>query len=189
MVESLHFPRNKNGKSWLVQLATGAKIKFNEMVKSCLMDMNGLRKREYLNIFPLVSYDCLIGMDWLDQNHAILECCNKVLMFLDEKGNLRKVKGNPRTMIIREIYEMQLRKCYRKNCQIFASHMEESCKDKVPKLEDHAILEYFEDEFKKVLGLPPKRDIDFSINMMLGAAPVSKTPYRMSTPEMKELQM
>jgi hypothetical protein len=43
--------------------------------------------------------------------------------------------------------------------------------------------------FKEVPGLPPKRDIYFSINLMPGAAPVSKTPYRMSTPELKELQM
>ena len=42
MVEIFHFPRSKHGKSWLVQLATRAKIKVNEMVKSCLMDMNGL---------------------------------------------------------------------------------------------------------------------------------------------------
>jgi hypothetical protein len=41
MVESLHFPRRKHGKYWLVQLATRAKRKVNEMVKSCLMDMNG----------------------------------------------------------------------------------------------------------------------------------------------------
>jgi hypothetical protein len=34
----------------------------------------------------------------------------------------------------------------------------------------------------------PKRDIDFSINPMLGAAPMSKTTYRMSTLELKELQ-
>jgi predicted aspartyl protease len=77
MVESLHFPRRKHGKSWLVQLATTSKIKFNEMVKSCLMDMNGLNTRAYLNIFPLGSYDCLIGMDWLDQHHAILDCHSK----------------------------------------------------------------------------------------------------------------
>jgi hypothetical protein len=32
MVESLHFPRSKHGKSWLVQLATRAKRKVNEMV-------------------------------------------------------------------------------------------------------------------------------------------------------------
>jgi hypothetical protein len=34
MVESFHLPRSKHGKSWLVQLATGAKRKVNEMVKS-----------------------------------------------------------------------------------------------------------------------------------------------------------
>jgi hypothetical protein len=43
--------------------------------------------------------------------------------------------------------------------------------------------------FKEVPGLPPKRDIDISINLILGAAPMSKTPYRMSTPELKEFQM
>jgi hypothetical protein len=43
--------------------------------------------------------------------------------------------------------------------------------------------------FKEVPRLPPKRDIDFSINLMPGAAPVSKTPYIMSTLELKELQM
>jgi hypothetical protein len=63
MVEILQFPISKHGKSWLVQLATGAKRKFNEMVKSCLMDMNGLNTRVYLNILPLGSYDSLIGMD------------------------------------------------------------------------------------------------------------------------------
>jgi hypothetical protein len=84
---------------------------------------------------------------------------------------------------------MQLKKCYRKGCQIFAAHMEEAPKDKVPNIEDHAVLKYFEDVFKEIPGLPPKRDIDFSINLMPGAAPVSKTPYRMSTPELKELQM
>ena len=56
----------------------------------------------------------------------------------------------------------------------------------MPNLEDYAVLEDFEDVFKEV---PPKRDIYFSINLMPGETPVSKTPYRMSTPEMKELQM
>jgi hypothetical protein len=91
MVESLHLPRNKNGKSWLVQLATGDKRKVNEMVKSCLMDMNGLNTRANLNILPLGSYDYLIGMDWLDQHHAMLDYHNKEFTCLDEEGSLRKV--------------------------------------------------------------------------------------------------
>jgi hypothetical protein len=36
---------------------------------------------------------------------------------------------------------------------------------------------------------PPKRNIDFSINLMPEAAPISKTPYKTSTPESKELQI
>jgi hypothetical protein len=43
--------------------------------------------------------------------------------------------------------------------------------------------------FKEVPGLPPNRDIYFSINLRPGATLVSKTLYRMSTPELKELQM
>jgi hypothetical protein len=74
MVERFHFPRRKHGKSWLVHLATRTKRKVNKMVKSCLMDMNGLNTWADLNIIPLGSYDYLIGMDWLDQHHVILDC-------------------------------------------------------------------------------------------------------------------
>jgi hypothetical protein len=37
--------------------------------------------------------------------------------------------------------------------------------------------------------LPPKREIYFSIDVVPGYALVPKTPYRMSTLELKELQM
>ena len=84
-------------------------------------------------------------------------------------------------MAIREISTMQLKKCYRKGCQIIASHMDETPKDQFSNIEDHAVLTYFGDVFQEVLGLPLKRDIDFYINMMPGTAPMSKTPYRMST--------
>jgi hypothetical protein len=86
-----------------VQLAIEAKRKLNEMVKSCLIDMNGLYTKEDLNILPLGSYDCLISMDWLDPHHALLDCHNKEFTFLDEEGNQRKVQGIPRAVIIREI--------------------------------------------------------------------------------------
>jgi hypothetical protein len=67
--------------------------------------------------------------------------------------------------------------------------MEETRKDKVPNLEYYVLLEEFKYVFKEVQGLPPKRDIDFSINLMPGEAQVSNTPYIMSTLELKELQM
>jgi hypothetical protein len=54
--------RSKHGIFWFVQLATEDKRKVNEMVRSCLMNMNGLSTREDVNILSLGSYDCLIGM-------------------------------------------------------------------------------------------------------------------------------
>jgi hypothetical protein len=62
-------------------------------------------------------------------------------------------------------------------------------KDQVPNLEDYVVLKEFEYVFKEVPGLPPRRDIDFSIDLMPGEAPISKTPYKMSTPELKKFQM
>jgi hypothetical protein len=71
------------------------------MVKSCLMDMNGMNTKADLNILPLGSDACLIGMDWLDQHHTLLDCHNKAFTFFDEEGKLRKVQGIPRVVIIR----------------------------------------------------------------------------------------
>jgi hypothetical protein len=59
----------------------------------------------------------------------------------------------------------------------------------VSNIEYYAVLKEFDDIFKEIPRLPPKRDIDFSINLMFGATPVSKTPYKMSTPELNELKM
>jgi hypothetical protein len=90
VVESLHLSRRKHEKSWLVQLATGTKRKFVELVKSCFVDMKGMSMKVELNILPLGSYDFLIGMDWLDQHDALLDCHNKRFTCLDEEGN-RKI--------------------------------------------------------------------------------------------------
>jgi hypothetical protein len=140
--------RSKLGKYWLVQLAIGAKIRINEMVKDCPMNMNGLTTKENLNIIHLGSYDYLIGMDWLDKHHVVLDCYNKVFTYLDEEGNLKIVQGIPREISIKEISTLQLKRNVRKGCQIYASHMEEVAKDKVPYIEDHLVLKEFEDVFK-----------------------------------------
>jgi hypothetical protein len=68
----------------------------------------------------LGSYDCLIGMDWLDQHHVVLDYYNKAFTCLDEEGNLRAVQGIPRVVTIREVSTLQLKKSYRKGCQVFA---------------------------------------------------------------------
>jgi hypothetical protein len=50
-------------------------------------------------------------------------------------------------------------------------------------------LREFKDIFpEEVLGLPTKRDLDFSIDLVHRATPTSKVPYVMSTIELVELK-
>jgi hypothetical protein len=126
VVESLHLMRRKHEKSWLVQLATGTKRKVTELVKSCSVDMKGMSTKVELNILPLGSYDCLIGMDWLDQHHALLDCRNKRFTCLNKEENKVTIQGIPRAVAVREISAMQLKKCYQKGCQLYAARVEEA---------------------------------------------------------------
>jgi hypothetical protein len=36
--------------------------------------------------------------------------------------------------------------------------------------------------------MPPNRDIEFVINLILGTSPIAKRPYRMAAPELVELK-
>nr|KAJ0218056.1 hypothetical protein LSAT_V11C300142460 [Lactuca sativa] len=56
-------------------------------------------------------------------------------------------------------------------------------------LDDVPIVSDFSDVFpEELLGLPPIRQEEFHIDLVLGATPVAKSPYRLAPPEMKELQ-
>jgi hypothetical protein len=67
--------------------------------------------------------------------------------------------------------------------------VEEPKYTKGPSLEYFSILQEFEDVFQEIPGLPPKREIDLSIDLVSGYASVSKTPCRMTMPKLKELQI
>jgi hypothetical protein len=182
IVEIFHLQMSKHKKSWLVQLAIGAKRKINELVKYYPIDKNGLNTKVDVNIIPLGSYEYLIGMDWLEKCHAFLDHYNKTITCLDEEGKQDKVQRIPRDVVVREISAMQLKKSFRKRCYIFASHMEEETIYRMSNIEEIPVLKGFGDGFWEILGFPPKRDIDFSIDLVRGTSLVSKTPYIMGTP-------
>ena len=73
---------------------------------------------------------------------------------------------------------------------MYAAHVLEATENETPRLEDFNVLQEFRDVFlDEIPGLTPKRDIDFTIELVPGEALMSKTPYRMSTHELLELKM
>ena len=140
------------------------------------------------NIIPLGSYHVLIGMVWLESHHAILDCYNKTFTCLNDEGQHVLVEGIPKSISLRQITVLQLKKCLRKGCQLYASHAKDTiAKDRSPDISEFPILQEFVDVFQEVPSLPTKRDIEFSIDLVPRASPISKTPYMMGTPELKEL--
>ena len=101
IVEKSKLSVNKFEKSWVVQLATGAKIKVTCFVKECALLMDEFETVAKLNVLPLGSYDLLIGMDWLEQHKVILNCYNKTFTCLNSDEQPVKVKGIPRKTIVR----------------------------------------------------------------------------------------
>ena len=100
------------------------------------------------------------------------------------------MKGIPRHISLRKISALQLRKCLRKKCQVYAAYVEDIATREVSQEADaFPVLQEFVDVFREVPGLPPKRELDFSIDLVSRSVPISKTPYRMGTPELKELQI
>lgn len=67
---------------------------------------------------------------------------------------------------------------------IVADHPDGAC------LEDIPIVREFIDVFPEDLpGLPPDREVEFTIELVPGTTPISKSPYRMAPIELKELKV
>ena len=57
-------------------------------------------------------------------------------------------------------------------------------------LENILVVKDFPDVFPKELtSIPPKREVDLSIEILPGTAPTFKAPYRMAPIELKELNI
>ena len=170
--------------------------KFGEVAKvtvvtlSFTLDMDGSVTWADLNVLPLGSYDILIGIDWIEVHRVKLDCYHKKFECMDEEGNPRVVRGIPEVFFVRQISAVKMKNLCRKGCRLYASHVLEAAENETPRLEEFHVLQEFRDVFPdEIPGLPPKRDIDFTIDLVPGASPVSKTPYKMSTPELLELKM
>ena len=57
-------------------------------------------------------------------------------------------------------------------------------------LENLPVVKEFVDVFLEELpGVPPKRELEFTIDLKPATKMIARTPYRMSTPKLQELRM
>ncbi|GJT63044.1 putative reverse transcriptase domain-containing protein [Tanacetum coccineum] len=139
--------------SYEVELADRRVASTNTILKGCTLNLvNHIFEIDLMPI-ELATFDVIIGMDWLIKHDAVIVCGKKVV---------RIPYGNK--MLIVESDK---------------AHVTDKSKEK--QLEDvhviHDFPEVFPEEFP---GLPPPRQVEFRIDLVLGTALVARAPYRLA---------
>ncbi|GJQ96634.1 putative reverse transcriptase domain-containing protein [Tanacetum coccineum] len=185
---------NAFGHDYVVELANGRIVGVNTIIRGCTL--NFLDHPFNINLMPIEmgSFDVIIGMDWLSKYQAVIVCAEKIVRIpygnetLIIRGDGSNQGSETRLNII---LCTRTQKYMLKGCQVFLAHVttkEAEGKSKEKRLEDVPILRDFPEVFlEDLLGLPPTRQVEFRIDLVPGAAPVARAPYRLAPSEIKEL--
>ncbi|GJU50247.1 putative reverse transcriptase domain-containing protein [Tanacetum coccineum] len=152
-------------------------LQFNDKIRS-------------VNALPLdmCEFDIILGMDWLSAHHATIDCHSRRVIF----GNIRTPEfiyhGSLPGKSMKIISALEARTLLSHGCEGFLANIHDTTSD-VSSIHDQPIVSEFQDVFPEELpGIPPIRDVEFNIELIPGAEPISKAPYRMAPIELKELK-
>ncbi|GJS43204.1 putative reverse transcriptase domain-containing protein [Tanacetum coccineum] len=177
-----------------VELADGRIIWVNTVLLGCTL--NFLNHPFHVDLMPVEmgTYDVIIGMDWLTKYQAVIDCAKKIVRIpfgseiLIFHGDGSRNKRGTRLNIISCT---KAQKYLLQGCHVFLAHItikETGDKSKKKQLQDVPIVKNFPEVFPEDLpGLPHTRQVEFHIDLVPGAAPVARAPYRLAPSEMKEL--
>ncbi|GJX81786.1 putative reverse transcriptase domain-containing protein [Tanacetum coccineum] len=147
--------------SYAVELADGRTSETNTVFMGCTLGLLGHPFNIDLMSIELGSFDIIIGMYWLARNHAVIFCDEKIAQSIGER--LQQFLA-----------------------QVTVKENRDKSAEK--RLEDVPTVRDFPEVFPEDLpGLPPTRQVEFQIDLIPGAAPVARAPYRLASSEMEEL--
>ncbi|GJW75714.1 putative reverse transcriptase domain-containing protein [Tanacetum coccineum] len=150
-----------------VELADGKIIGVNTIIRGCTLNFMNHPFNIDLMPVPLGSFDAIIGMDWLTKHHGVIICDEKIVRvpfgreMLIFQGNGNDQKKESRLNII--------------SCTKAQEYLSKGC-DRQPKV--------FPENWP---GITKLEQVEFQIDLVPGAAPVARAPYRLAPSEMKEL--
>ncbi|CAJ2656658.1 unnamed protein product, partial [Trifolium pratense] len=124
----------------------------------------------------LSGIDVIFGMNWLIFNRVHINCCEKTVVFPKPEESLHLMSKKEVVESLKEPVEVYA---------LFASLKMEG----EVKVEELPVVCEFPDVFPEdVSDVPPKREVEFTIDLVPGTSPISMTPYRMSASELNELK-
>ncbi|GJY74208.1 putative reverse transcriptase domain-containing protein [Tanacetum coccineum] len=180
--------------SYAVELADRKIIGADTIIRGCTLNLLDHPFNVDLMPVELGSFDVIIGMDWLSKYHAVIIYDEKIVRipFSNEilmiQGDRSDGGSNSRLNIISCT---KTQKYIKKGYHVFLAQItKKKAKDKSDekRLENVPIVRDFPKVFQEDFpGLPPSRQVKFQIDLVSGAAPVARSPYRLASSKMQEL--
>ena len=135
----------------------------------CLPTSLSLRGIEF-KVSPIVlrtsGIDVILGMDWMMQQQAVIQCKEKAVVLTTLKGD-----------------RISIEVVVQKQPTTTVNQLDDSTNKEGPVVDEFPNM--FPDDF---LGMPPDHDIEFIIELLPRTTPIAKRPYRMGVNELEELK-
>lgn len=158
------------------------------MVENCPINIKGKNLPINLSVFKSLGYDVILGMDWLSKYYASINCREKVVVFQLPGVERFKFNGSCTRATPLLLLAIQATRNIRQGASALLAYV--TAKPEAErKLEDISVACDYPDVFAKVVtGLPPDREIEFTVDLIPRTQPIHKAPYRMAPAELKELK-
>jgi len=138
--------------------------------------VEGRKYRVNLICLPLEGLNVILGMDWLSANHILIDCNEKKVLFPSSEDEDMLLSSQ------------QVDQAIKKGSRCFLILTQLSVENGDGHLETPMVREFSDVFPDEVFGFPPSKEIEFSIDLVPGARPVSIAPYRMAPAELAELK-
>ncbi|XP_035837185.1 uncharacterized protein LOC118485060, partial [Helianthus annuus] len=142
------------------------------------------------DLFPIhmCDFDVILGIDWLSRHHITIDCHSRRVIFGDLHHPDIIYQGIQAHKSLKIISALKARKSISNGCAGFLASIKDTSAS-IKSIDSHSVVREYPDVFPDELpGLPPDRQLEFTIDLIPGAEPISKAPYRMAPMELKELK-
>ncbi|XP_025678473.1 uncharacterized protein [Arachis hypogaea] len=130
---------------------------------------------------PMIRLEMILGFDWLSKNRVLLDYFERTIRFILEGENGAVVAT-------RYYLNSVMVHCSGKECQGYILLVANVLGD-AQNLDQIPVVKEFPEVFPEdIREFSPQREIEFAIELVLGAGPVSIAPYRMAPIELAELK-
>ncbi|XP_065881830.1 uncharacterized protein [Euphorbia lathyris] len=171
-----------------VCMPMGSSVVVNNVRRACPIKIGAMEFHADLILMDFKEFDIILGMDWLSQHKAVVDCCAKEVVIKSTKGDEVVFVGKRVVVPSCLVSAIQAFRWIREGCDAFLAHIVDT-EVEGPEWDDIPVVREFPEVFLDELpGLAPHREVDFTIDTLPRVAPISIAPYRMAPIELEELK-